>query len=72
MKKQRAKEAWFDSGTAAFGVRVPGRTREWPFRSWKTRMFARCAAPVPAFGLTEGYLTFEDARRSRYGGKPVA
>ena len=70
--KQRSKEAWFNSGTAAFERVFPGaRAKAFPELE-NPYVCPLCRGPFPRSGLTDGTLTFEDAPPKSYGGKPVA
>jgi hypothetical protein len=68
----RAKEAWFDAGTAAFERVFPGaRARVYP-QLENPYVCPLCGKPFPRAALVDHALTFEDAPPKSYGGKPVA
>lgn len=71
-KKLQIKEAWFDSGTAAFERVFPGsRARAFP-ELQNPYVCPLCRLPFAREGLANGTLTFEDAPPKSYGGNAVA
>src|SRR5689334_1871466 len=71
-RKLRIKEAWFDSGTAAFERVFPGsRARAFP-ELQNPDVCPVCRRPFVSEGLANGTLTFEDAPPKSYGGDAVA
>src|SRR5262249_53429183 len=71
-RKLRIKEAWFDSGTAAFERVFPGsRARAFP-ELHNPYVCPLCRRPFVREGLASGTLTFEDAPPKSYGGDAVA
>src|SRR5688572_7101324 len=68
----RAKEAWFDAGTAAFERVLPvARARVFPDLE-TPYICPLCSSPFTRAAIADHVLTFEDAPPKSYGGKPVA
>jgi hypothetical protein len=68
----RAKEAWFDAGTAAFERVFPcARARVYP-QLENPYICPLCGKPFSRASIRDHTLTFEDAPPKSFGGKPVA